>query len=248
MSAPGRMRPTHSSGSGVGGVLAFVVLLAVAGLLGWWGLSSYSGSNSRSETASSSMPSPPPSAAVSGPVSGGPTASAAGSPPPATAPATLPPAQPIPRGSGAPGVPLPRVDQVDGADPTAVSQAALTTWFTADTVVDTSMQDAVVRAVPWLTPEYARDQTSYTPLAGSRAQWTEWTRHRAYTVVALVVASEAGAPPDAGGEAYRKWLVTVTPHGRDGWVGPPQVSPAFVRLVRASVSDPWRVAEVLVTR
>ncbi|MGR7000748.1 hypothetical protein ACU686_26305 [Yinghuangia aomiensis] len=199
---------------GVAGVAAAAALLALVVVLAWWGWSARGGSDPAAPVAESSPSASGPGASPSSPV----TAASRSGPPPATAPAQMPAASPIPRGSGTPDVPLPRVDLVDTRDATAVSQAAMTVWFTSDTVADTSLQDAVVRAAPWMTQEFAAAQ-AFTPVAGSRAQWTEWTAHRAYTVVSLVASQEVGAPPDGDVEAYRKWRVTVTPTGRDGWRG-----------------------------
>jgi hypothetical protein len=232
---------------GAAGVVAAVGVLALAGGVFAWGLMSGDGSDSGSSSPAAVASATSPSALVSPGLSAAAVSPSASGPPPATAPAVMPTAQPIPTGTGTPGVPLPRVDQVDQRDATALSQGALTVWFTADTTSDTSWQDAAVRSGPWLTPEYAGQQADFAPLAGPRAEWGEWAAHRAYTVVAMVAAREAGAPADTDVEAFRQWRVTVTATGRDGWTGPPTASTAYVHLVRASVADPWRVAQVLVT-
>ncbi|WP_436774449.1 hypothetical protein [Yinghuangia sp. YIM S09857] len=161
------------------------------------------------------------------------------------APATVPPAQPIPRGTATPTLPLPSTAQVAQSDATAVSSAALTVMFTYDTTTDTTAQDAVLRAQPWLTEAYAAVQREHVSVGPPGAQWTEWTGHQAYTTPALERGRDQ-APPDTATTAYRQWLVRYTPTGRDGWKGNETAVVVFTVLTRPSATEPWRVSDMLV--
>ncbi|MCF2528105.1 hypothetical protein [Yinghuangia soli] len=158
-------------------------------------------------------------------------------------PVSVPPAQPIPRGSGTPTVPLPRLDQVPQSDPTAVSAAAVTVLYTYDTTTDTTAQDAAVRAEPWFTSQFAASQREHVAVAPPGAEWTTWTAHKAYTAP-VVEAGRDPAPGDTPSKAFRQWLVRYTPTGRDGWKGETVTVVVFVTLSRAIPSDPWRVSDL----
>ncbi|MGW0659361.1 hypothetical protein [Streptodolium elevatio] len=170
---------------------------------------------------------------------------AASSSPSRTAPATVPPAQPIPRGTATPTLPLPSTAKVAQSDASAVSSAALTVMFTYDTTTDTTSQDAVLRAQPWLTEEYAATQREHVSVSPPGADWTTWTEHRAYTAPVLERGRDQ-APTDTATTAYRQWLVRYTPTGRDGWKGTEVTVVVFALLTRQSAADPWRVSDMLV--
>lgn len=169
----------------------------------------------------------------------------ASSPPPSTAPVTVPPAQPIPRGTATPTLPLPSTAKVAQSDATEVSSAALTVMFTYDTSTDTTAQDAVLRAQPWLTEEYAALQREHVSVGPPGAEWTTWTAHKAFTAPVLERGRDQ-APTDSATTAYRQWLVRYTPQGRDGWKGDETAVVVFAVLTRAKASDPWRVSDLLV--
>jgi hypothetical protein len=153
--------------------------------------------------------------------------------------------QPVPAGRpGTPaGDPLPRLDQVDGRDPAAVVRGALTVMWRYDTALDTTTNDAVLRATPWLTTPYAAAQREHAPLAAPGAQWLEWTAHQAYTAVTVTPVSDA-APENTSTVDHSQWLVTAVPVGRDGWRGMTQISTVFVLAARSGPADPWRVSGV----
>lgn len=159
------------------------------------------------------------------------------------APKTLPPGR-----TGTPhgGIQSPR--SVDQDDPTAVSRAALTVMFRYDTTMDTSRNDAARRAAEagWCTPEYAAELRDAAAFSGPGAEWATWAQHRAYAVPKLTAVREAGQPTDTDTDAYRQWVVSITPTGRDKWKGKPEVSTAFVHLTRPATGKPWRLAAVTI--
>ncbi|WTW93784.1 hypothetical protein OG216_10505 [Streptomycetaceae bacterium NBC_01309] len=173
------------------------------------------------------------------------TPAASSSAPTTTAPFTPPPAQPIPRGTATPSLPLPSTAKVAQSDATAVSSAALTVVFTYDTTTDTTAQDAVLRAQPWMTEAYAAVQREHVSVSPPGADWTTWTEHRAYTAPVLERGRDQ-APTDTATTAYRQWIVRYTPTGRDGWKGSEATVVVFAVLTRPSVTDPWRVSDMLV--
>lgn len=225
MSEGGRpqMRAAAQGLRGTVALLLFLGLVVGAAMFGGCGIAGKanrsSNTNKTSPTPSTSTPAP-------------------------TTPASVPPAQPVPRGTATPTLPLPRLDKVVQSDATQVSSSALTVFFTYDTTTDTTTQDAAVRAAPWMTAEFAASQRGAVLVSGPGAQWQLWTTHRAYTAPALEQGTES-APSDTPTTAYRQWLVRYAPVGRDGWQGEQTLVVAFVTLVRASANDPWRVSDLL---
>ncbi|WP_067067585.1 hypothetical protein [Carbonactinospora thermoautotrophica] len=142
-------------------------------------------------------------------------------------------------------MPLPDPQKVDGADPDAVSRAAVTVMWTMDTTIDTSQYQAELRAAPYLTADYAARLRQYPPVAAPGAQWNQWAAHRAYTTVRLTPGYD-DRPLDTATTAHRQWSVTATPIGRDGWRGQPVTATVFVTLTRTGPGQPWRVAAVTV--
>ncbi|NUU19910.1 MAG: hypothetical protein HOV68_00080 [Streptomycetaceae bacterium] len=203
-------------------LLAFLALLVGAAMFGGCGLIGKSDRDDKAGDAAASSSSAAPAA-----------------------PTSVPPAQPIPRGTATPTLPLPRMDKVQQSDATQVSGAALTVLFTYDTTTDTTSQDAALRAEPWMTAEYAAAQRDAVVVAAPGAQWSMWAAHQAYTVPALEPGREA-APEDSATEAFRQWIVRYTPAGRDGWQGQPTTAVVFVTLSRGTANDPWRVSDLLV--
>lgn len=210
---------------GTAALVGFVALIVIAAMFGGCGLigSPAESSNAADDTPESSAPATT-----------------------FTDDSTLPPAQPLPRGTATPTLPLPKPADVPQTDAGKVSSAALTVVYTYDTTTDTTTQDAVLRAEPWLTPEYAAIQREHLSVAAPGLQWATWREHRAYTVPTLEPGTEE-APSDTATAAYRQWLVTYKPVGRDGWQGDPVTVVAYVALSRAKASDPWRVSDLRVS-
>ncbi|MEU4924615.1 hypothetical protein AB0G29_35340 [Streptomyces parvus] len=144
------------------------------------------------------------------------------------------------------GIPVPA--SVDQEDASAVARGALIALHTYDTDIDPGRQQAALRmaAVGWTTAAYAAQQRAAQPRGGNGAAWNEWTRHRAYTTATATPADEAGRPADTATTAYRQWTITITPHGRDGWTGEPEMSTAFVELSRPAAGKPWRLSALQV--
>ncbi|WP_328770521.1 hypothetical protein [Streptomyces sp. NBC_00286] len=158
-------------------------------------------------------------------------------------------AAPLPAGSG--GTPrggVTRPGDTDQRDADAVSWGALKVMWTFDTTIDSGPGDASVRAADagWLTEAYAARVREHRPRSVPGAQWREWVGHRASTIVTLEKAEDAAMPADTDTEAWRQWVVTTSPQGRDGWAGEPTTVVAFVRLTRTAPDEAWRVADVTV--
>ncbi|MFJ8166500.1 hypothetical protein ACIRBY_37050 [Streptomyces sp. NPDC096136] len=156
------------------------------------------------------------------------------------APVLSPGAQGQPQG----GIPSPA--NVDQSDASAVSRGALTALHTYDTTLDTSRNDAGRRtaAAGWCTEAYASQLNEAASHAVPGAVWAEWAQHKAYTKVTLQQTEDAGRPLDSLTTAYRQWTVTVTPTGRDGWSGPPEVRTVYAELTRATPAQPWRLNSI----
>lgn len=136
--------------------------------------------------------------------------------------------------------PDPEVSQVNSADPDAVSRAAVDCYYRLDTIRDDGYADGLRHALPLLSPSYAAAvRTSPTPAPD--ADWTEWSQHHAHTDVALEPSPE-DHPPDSSRTAYRAWIVTATPTGTDGWLGPPHQALALVTL--SATPQGWRVGQI----
>ncbi|MEU1132622.1 hypothetical protein ABZ383_22635 [Streptomyces sp. NPDC005900] len=171
--------------------------------------------------------------------------------PPRPSPSTTAGRAPEPLPAGRTGTPhggIRSPDSVDQADPTAVSRAALIVMFSYDTALDTSHNDAARRAADagWCTPEYAAELRAASAYSGPGAEWTRWAQHRAYGVPKLTAVREAGQPRDTATNAYRQWIVSVTPTGRDKWRGRPHVTTAYAHLTRPATGKPWRLATVTI--
>ncbi|MGW2725098.1 hypothetical protein [Streptomyces sp. NPDC001492] len=156
-------------------------------------------------------------------------------------------AAPLPSGSaGQPKGGIPSPADVNGRDATAVSKAALTALTTYDTTIDTSRDDAGRRtaAAGWCTATYAAQLRAAVSRSQPGADWQTWTTHKAFTVPRLTEAEDAGGPDDTDTAAYRRWTITLTPTGRDGWKGSPQTLTAYAELTRSTASAPWRLNTV----
>ncbi|NUT46605.1 MAG: hypothetical protein HOV94_04680, partial [Saccharothrix sp.] len=114
--------------------------------------------------------------------------------------------------------------------------------WTMDTAIDASGWDAVMRAAPYLAPDYLEVQRANPPERSPGGEWLTWAEHRAYTTVVLTSADESGKPPDTLYQAYHAWTVTVTVHGRDGWTGQSPDQTVFVVLQRSDPAGDWKVA------
>lgn len=153
------------------------------------------------------------------------------------------PAQAYP--SGCPGVPrATRPATVDKRDPDAVARAALTAMYTSDTRIDTSPHDATVRATRYMIPAYAAELINATPHAAPGARWQDWADHHAYTTVTIVLAADAGRPPDTPTTGYRRYALSVTARGDSGYVDTEGTVTAFVTLTRTATDRLWQVAKV----
>ena len=159
-----------------------------------------------------------------------------------TAAAASPAGKPVPAISLP--VSLPSPDSVSYADPTAVSRAAVIIQWTMDTVIDSSQYQAELRSAPFLTPAYLAELRANPPAAAPGYQWDQWSAHRAYTTVSLIVEPD-DQPADTATTAYRQWGITVTPRGTGGWTGAPLAVTVFVQLTRSGSSEPWLVSAIL---
>ncbi|MFF7176841.1 hypothetical protein [Streptomyces pseudovenezuelae] len=162
-------------------------------------------------------------------------------------PAEPTPAPVLPSGkAGEPHGGIPSPADVDQADATAVSRAALTALSTYDTALDTSLNDAGRRTADagWCTAGYAAQLREAVHRAVPGAEWQTWTQHRAYATVKLSQTEDAGRPADSDTTAYRQWTITVTPTGRDGWKGTPTTTVAYAELTRTGAGQPWRLNTV----
>jgi len=183
-------------------------------------------------------PPPPPAPASSAPPSAVAPATASPSSAGGGAPVTVPPgASGTPRGAG------PGIDQVNGADASAVGEAFSTATFTYDSLIDTSPADGQRRSADFATPAFA------TPLRqplvqGGGAVWNEMAAHRGYTTVALAQDHDDGRPPDTATSAVRGWTVTATGHAADGWSAPMNSVVMFVSMTRGTPAGGWQVCSL----
>ena len=70
------------------------------------------------------------------------------------------------------------------------------------------------------------------------------TRSERRGAVAITAAPESGGPVNTPTAAYVEDVATVTPVGRDGWNGQPQMWVEFVTLSRPSRTTGWSVSGV----
>jgi len=173
----------------------------------------------------------PPSAVA--PATASPSSSAGGG-----APGTVPPgASGTPRGAG------PGIDQVNGADASAVGEAFSTATFTYDSLIDTSPADGQRRSADFATPAFAT-QLRQPLMQGGGAVWNEMAAHRGYTTVALAPDHDDGRPPDTATSAVRGWTVTATGHAADGWSAPMSSVVMFVSMTRGTPANAWQVSSL----
>ena len=150
-------------------------------------------------------------------------------------------AQPVPTGtSGQPRGQLLDPGTINTADADAVATAAVETMYRYDSAIDNSPMDASRRAQPWLTSDYAAAVAKPLP-GGGGADWITLAQHHGYTTTSVKDAHDDGAPPDDPTHVSRQRVVTLTPHGDNGWTAQPAVVTVFVNLVRQSTTAPWQV-------
>jgi len=152
-------------------------------------------------------------------------------------------------GDGAPGASgTPRgaglgINQVNGADASAVGEAFSTATFTYDSLIDTSPADGQRRSADFATPAFAT-QLRQPLVQGGGAVWNEMAAHRGYTTVALTPDHDDGRPPDTATSAVRGWTVTATGHAADGWSAPMNSVVMFVSMTRATPAGGWQVSSL----
>jgi len=183
-------------------------------------------------------PSPSPAPASSAPPSAVAPATALPSSPGGGAPVTVPPgASGTPRGAG------PGINQVNGADASAVGEAFSTATFTYDSLIDTSPADGQRRSADFATPAFAT-QLRQPLMQGGGAVWNEMAAHRGYTTVALAPDHDDGRPPDTATSAVRGWTVTATARAADGWSAPMSSVVLFVSMTRPTPASGWQVSSL----
>ncbi|UGQ12292.1 hypothetical protein LO772_01385 [Yinghuangia sp. ASG 101] len=146
-------------------------------------------------------------------------------------------------GTPAGGAPPPP-STVDGRDAIAVSRAVVEIKYTMDTAIDASGWDAVLRAEPFLAPEYFAKLRDNPPVRSPGGEWMEWDAHEAYTICQVDSADETGKPEDTPFRAFHAWRVAVTATGRDGWSGQSPDAVVYVVLERASATAEWKVTRI----
>jgi len=189
--------------------------------------------------ASGCAPTASPAPAVTVPSSVPATPTAPATPGPTT---TARPFTPTPVPTGRVGVPaggLPPTSTLTSADPDVVAAAGLTAYCRADTALDLGPADTHRRALPWTTEQLTAGIRGDRPVTGPGAAWTTLAAHHGYTTVTITRAYDDGAPTDTTGVVYRQFTVTTTPHGRDGWTGPPLTHTDYLTLTRTHSG--WRV-------
>jgi hypothetical protein len=188
-------------------------------------------------TACARAPAPaPPTASAAIPAA--PTAS-----PPASTTGTLTgPGTLTGRPAGTPRGDLPGPATVDGTQPGAVARWVLTAWYGYDTALDSGPSDAARRALPWLTPHLAGVVRQAAPVAAPPVTWTRWAQARAYATVRLTPGAD-DHPPDTALQAFRVYAADLTLHPAQQADGTHLA--AFVHLTRLTLTDTWRVEEVL---
>ncbi|GAA4989749.1 hypothetical protein GCM10023205_71160 [Yinghuangia aomiensis] len=141
------------------------------------------------------------------------------------------------------GVPAPQ--QIDRHDATATSKSAVIVMYAADTDIDRSPYDSMLRTLPYLDETLAADFREANQQSGGMGEWLEWSTHHVVTTVVAEPAIEMGQPADTPFDAYRKWAVTVTPRGRDGWQGEPYTTVVYTTLSRDGVDAAWQVSGIV---
>lgn len=127
--------------------------------------------------------------------------------------------------------------RIDYTSVSAVCEAFARTIFTRDAAADTHPDDAYLRARPYVTYE-RYDQLTRQPRTRTSPQWDIWRQHAAKTTVTLEPFTGDVSPPGSGQRAHAA-LVSVTPIGQDGWVGPGERHAVHCELI--SQNTQWRV-------
>lgn len=132
---------------------------------------------------------------------------------------------------------------VDQRDPDAVADAVALTAYRYDPRVDNSPMDALRRATPWLTADYAEAANQPMP-GGGGADWLALIKNDGYTSSTIEDASEADQPPDTADAAYRQRLLTVTTHDAGGEVTHTQTDVLWLVLSTDTGSQKWAVESI----
>ena len=153
---------------------------------------------------------------------------------------------------------------VDLHSASAVAIAEVQATWTVNTTADAGWYAGVLAASAYMTSSYAASIRRHPPTGAPGAMWEAWAA--ATTTVSARVEADPGGPIDTAFTAYRKVVVTVTPHGavsvssassldggatpngavtRDGtdqWVGQAEVWVTYLVVSRSSLAAPWQVA------
>lgn len=144
----------------------------------------------------------------------------------------------------APSTVPPEMAGLDHGDPSAVAAAVVRLWLTADTRVDGSPHDAMLRACPLLTVAYCDALRRFPPLSGPGAEWLALSADSAVLTVGAgdVRPAVESTPPDTQGRAVR--LFEVTEHvSALGGPRPDRRLVVGVTLAREGAVG-WRVTQV----
>jgi hypothetical protein len=131
----------------------------------------------------------------------------------------------------------------DPTDATAVAGAFARLSWSLDTAADSSEVAAEARLAPLMTPELAA-QVRAGGASHAGATFLLWRSHQASTVARVQQTFDSGAPADTAVAAYRSFVITVVPTGRDGWTGPSSTQVEFLTLSRPAAGLPWLIANV----
>jgi hypothetical protein len=110
------------------------------------------------------------------------------------------------------GAPAP-ASGIDLHSASAVALAEVEATWTLNTVLDTGWYAGQLAATAYMTPRSAAFVRKNPPLGSPGATWIVWAAHRATTSVTASIEVDPGGPRDSALTAYRKAMLTVTPHG-----------------------------------
>jgi hypothetical protein len=102
---------------------------------------------------------------------------------------------------------------VDLHSASAVAIAEVEATWTLNTVVEAGWYAGQLAATAYMTPRYVASIRKNPPVGSPGATWIAWAAHRATTSVTASIEADPGGAADTALTAYRKVIVTVTPHG-----------------------------------
>ncbi|WP_168226670.1 hypothetical protein [Tomitella fengzijianii] len=168
--------------------------------------------------------------------------------PPSAAPSTTvsePPALPTRTVPTVPATPAAAIAQVDRTDSDAVAAEALRQWLAWRPTSDGGTLDAMARAAPLLTDDYADATLGEAPVRGPGGDFAAWRADGADRVEVTVTAQPNQGMRDDSDSHMRHLVFTATQTAKDGERTVGTAEQVVYVIVREQPGGVWAVSKIV---